>query len=80
VSTLVPVAVTVSETGYTGSYVVNATRCAGIATITSGGSAGHYVVTGVAAGSCTITFTDTFSQQVVLPVIVTITTGTITIG
>jgi hypothetical protein len=81
VSTSLPVTVAVSEPGYTGSFVVNGARCAGVATITAAGTTvGQYTVTGVAAGSCTITFTDTFLQAVVLPVVVTTTTGTITIG
>lgn len=70
---------TVSESGYAGSFTVKAAPCAGIATITATASAGTYTITGVAAGTCAITFTDTFSQSVVLPVIVTTTTGTITI-
>ena len=79
-STSVPVTATVTEPGYTGTYAVNDTRCAGIATIAAGTSVGRYTITGVSAGSCTITFTDSFLQSVVLPVIVTTTTGTITIG
>ena len=75
-----PVTVTVSEAGYIGSFTVNAVPCAGVATIAAGPSAGKYIVTGVHAGSCAITFSDAFSQSVVLPVIVTTTTGTITIG
>ena len=74
-----PVNATVSESGYAGSFTVTATPCAGIATITATESAGTYTITGVAAGTCAITFTDTFSQSVVLPVIVTTTTATITI-
>ena len=80
VSISVPVTATVTERGYTGSYAVNASRCAGVATIAAGASSGRYTITGIAAGSCTITFTDAFSQSVALPVIVTTTTGTITIG
>jgi hypothetical protein len=79
VSTGVPVSVTVSETGYSGSFVVNATRCAGIATIGAGTIRGNYNVTAVGAGTCSITFTDTFLQSAALSVIVTTTTGTITI-
>jgi hypothetical protein len=74
-----PVTVTVSETGYSGAYAVDAKRCAGIATIAAGPGAGKYVITGVVAGTCGITFTDAFSQSVGLPVVVTTTTGTITI-
>jgi hypothetical protein len=79
VSVALPVTIAVSETGYSGSYAVDATRCAGIATIAAGSSAGTYVITGVVAGTCGIVFRDTFSQSVALPVIVTTTTGTITI-
>ena len=79
VSTQVPVTATVSEPGYTSSYAVDASRCVGIASIAPGASEGRYTITGIAAGSCAITFTDTFAQSVVLPVTVTTTTGTITI-
>ena len=79
-SLAVPVTVTVSEAGYTGSYTVDASRCAGIATVASPASAGVYTITGVAAGTCAIVFTDAFAQPVTLPVIVTTTNAIITIG
>jgi hypothetical protein len=65
-----PATVAVTEPGYAGAFAVNAQPCAGIASIaaTSGGS---FTITGIAAGTCAITFTDSFAQAVALPVSVT---------
>ncbi|HEV2737268.1 MAG TPA: hypothetical protein VGU66_01705 [Candidatus Elarobacter sp.] len=65
-----PAVVSVAETGYAGAFTVNAQPCAGIASITAG-SAGAFTITGLAPGSCAITFTDTFAQSVAVPVSVT---------
>ena len=65
-----PTTVSVTETGYAGSFTVNAQPCAGIASIAAG-SVGGYTVTGIAPGTCAITFTDTFAQSVAVQVSVT---------
>ena len=80
VSTSMPVTATVSESGYTGTFVVNASRCATLATATPGSSNSRFTITGLRAGWCAMTFTDSFGQSVALTVTVTTTTGTITIG
>lgn len=64
-----PATVTLSEDGYTGTFNVAAASCAGIASITP--HAGSYTVAGIAPGVCGISFTDSFSQVVNLPVSVT---------
>jgi hypothetical protein len=61
--------VTASETGYTGAFTSTGTACAGIATIGVSGST--VTVTGVAAGSCTATISDSFSQTKSLSITVT---------
>jgi len=73
------VSVTVTESGYPGAFPVKATSCAGIASVAAAPTSGTYTITGVAAGTCAITFADAYAQSVALPVIVTTTTGTITI-
>jgi hypothetical protein len=63
--------IAVAETGYAGAFTINAQPCAGIASIAAAGSGGSYTITGIAPGSCAITFTDTFAQSVAVPVSVT---------
>jgi hypothetical protein len=62
--------VLVQETGYGGAFTESDT-CTGVATITSNSAAGPastFSVTGIAAGACTATFSDTFGQRVTIPV------------
>ena len=66
-----PVTVSVGETGYAGAFSFNASPCSGIASVTAAASAGSFTITGLAPGSCAVTFTDTFSQSVAVPVTVT---------
>lgn len=61
--------VTASETGYTGAFSSTGTACAGIATVAVSGST--LTVTGVAAGSCAATITDSFNQTKSLSITVT---------
>jgi hypothetical protein len=63
--------VTASETGYTGVFTSTGTACAGIATIGVSGS--RLTVTGIAAGSCIATITDSFNQTT--PLSITVTTS-----
>ncbi len=72
-----PASVTVSESAYTGSFTVNAAACAGIASVAQAtpvtivpGSA-LFTITGLAPGTCTVTFTDARSQSVAALVTVT---------
>jgi hypothetical protein len=65
--------VNVGETGYAGTFSVSS-DCAGIATIspaTAQGPTANFTVTGSAAGSCTVTFTDGFNQHAATSVVVT---------
>jgi hypothetical protein len=58
--------VVVQETGYTGTLSESDT-CTGIATVTPSSGTGPsvtFTITGVAAGSCTATFSDTNGQHV----------------
>jgi hypothetical protein len=69
----------VQETGYSGTFFEN-DDCAGIATIAPPGGSGPSLsetVTGVTAGTCTATFTDSFAQ--VQHASITVTTGGFTI-
>ena len=64
---------TVSETGYNGLFGELDT-CSGVATVTTSnahGPSATYTVTGVNAGNCSITFSDTFAQQATISVVVT---------
>ncbi|MEA2785156.1 MAG: hypothetical protein QOF71_1260 [Candidatus Eremiobacteraeota bacterium] len=71
-----PVTVSVGEVGYGGAFAVNAAPCAGIASVAAAGVAGSFTITGIAPGSCAVTFTDTFAQSVAVPV--TVTTSDVT--
>ena len=65
--------ITVTETGYTGTFGEQNT-CSGIATVspsTGAGPTAQFTVTGVAAGSCQATFADTNSQQAIVNITVT---------
>lgn len=64
--------VTVSESGYSGSFTMQST-CASVATIAA--SNNQYLVTPLAAGTCSATFTDAGGNTAVLPIVVTTTTG-----
>jgi hypothetical protein len=66
-------AATVQETGYGGLFGELDT-CTGIATVATSnahGPSATYTVTGVSAGNCSITFSDTFAQQQTISVVVT---------
>ncbi len=72
-----PASMTVSESGYAGSFTVNAASCAGIASVVQAtpvtivpGSA-LFAITGVAPGTCTVTFTDALSRSAAASVTVT---------
>jgi hypothetical protein len=67
-----PVAVSVTETGYTGSIALNVAPCTGIASVVLAPQPQVYMVTGIAPGTCSATFTDTFAQSVALPISVTV--------
>ena len=63
----------VQETGYSGTFTEQDT-CAGTATISTtsaNGPSATYTVTGVAAGSCSATFEDSFAQQTTASIVVT---------
>jgi hypothetical protein len=65
--------VTVHETAYVSNFGESDT-CGGIATVTTTNPAGptaHYTVTGIAAGNCTVTFSDAFAQTTQTQVAVT---------
>ena len=65
--------ITVTETGYGGTFGENDT-CSGVATVTTSnnhGATATYTVTGTAAGSCSATFTDSNSQQANVNIVVT---------
>jgi hypothetical protein len=61
--------VTASETGYTGAFSSTGTACSGIATVAVSGST--LTVTGIAAGTCSATITDSFNQTKSLSITVT---------
>jgi hypothetical protein len=63
--------VTLSEPGYSGAFNVNASGCSGIASVTAAAGT-SYTITAIAPGECAVSFTDSFSQSVALPVSVTI--------
>ena len=65
--------ITVAETSYNGTFGESDT-CAGSATVVSAtplGPSAVFTVTGVAAGSCSATFSDTFGQTVAVSIGVT---------
>jgi hypothetical protein len=65
--------ITVTETGYSGSFGEQDT-CSGIATVTTSNAHGPtstYTVTGVAGGSCSATFADSNSQTANVNIVVT---------
>ncbi|HTV74774.1 MAG TPA: hypothetical protein VME66_13845 [Candidatus Acidoferrales bacterium] len=67
---------TVSESGYAGTFSENDT-CSSVATIATSNASGPtatYTVTGVGAGTCNVTFEDSFAQQASASITVT-TTG-----
>ncbi len=69
----------VQETGYNGNFTESDT-CAGIATLAPSGGPGPSLsetVTGVAAGQCIATFSDSFSQT--KHASISVTTGGFTI-
>jgi hypothetical protein len=69
----------VQETGYSGNFTESDT-CAGIATLVPGNGAGPSLsetVTGLGAGQCSATFSDSFAQ--VQHASITVTTGGFTI-
>jgi hypothetical protein len=66
-----PVLVTVTELGYAGTYSVNAPSCSGIASVGAAPRSNVFIVNGIAAGTCSATFTDSFLQSVALPITVT---------
>ncbi len=69
----------VQENGYSGDFTESDT-CAGIATLAPGNGAGPSLsetVTGVAAGQCSATFSDSYAQ--VQHASITVTTGGFTI-
>jgi hypothetical protein len=69
----------VQETGYSGDFTESDT-CAGIATLAPGNGAGPSLsetVTGLAAGQCSATFSDSYAQ--VQHASITVTTGGFTI-
>ncbi len=75
--------VTASEGSYSGSFTASAqTTCTGIASIgpatsTPGSSATFTVTAGTTAGSCSLSVSDNAGHTSTIPVVVTITQGTI---
>jgi hypothetical protein len=64
----------VQETGDVSAFSQTSASCAGIATITPASSAGptvSFTVVGVAAGTCSATFSDTHGQSALVSIIVT---------
>ncbi|HTU69539.1 MAG TPA: hypothetical protein VMF11_04385 [Candidatus Baltobacteraceae bacterium] len=68
--------VTVSETGYGGTFSAQSSA-ASVATVTPA-SGTSFTITAIAAGTATITFTDAYGDLVTLTVTVTITGGVVT--
>ena len=71
--------VTVSEPGYTGSVLADASGCANVASVTPSlaTAPAAFTITALGSGSCAIGFTDVFGQRASVQVGVTITQGTI---
>jgi hypothetical protein len=61
--------VTASETGYIGAFNSTGTSCSGIASVAVSGTT--ITATGIAAGSCNASITDSFNQTAPLSIIVT---------
>lgn len=64
--------VTVMEPGYSGTFTPG-TNCSAVATITAGPIANQFIVTPVAAGTCTATFADSSNNKGNLAITVTTT-------
>jgi hypothetical protein len=70
--------VTISETGYAGTFALDATGCGPAATVsalTAAAPGATFTVTSVAAGTCTVTVSDRSNQKQQIPVTVTVTSG-----
>lgn len=64
--------VTVTETGYSGTFVATTSTCGTIAGIAG---TGPFAITPLAAGACQYTFTDSGGRSAVLTLSITTTTG-----
>jgi hypothetical protein len=62
--------VTIAETGYAGTFTVDATGCAGIVTVVLAPNTQSFTVTPAAGGSCTAIVRDTQANASNLPVTV----------
>jgi hypothetical protein len=62
--------VAVSEAGYTGTFSVDASACAGIVSAALAANGQSFTVTPIAAGSCTLVVRDTQAHSANLPVTV----------
>jgi hypothetical protein len=62
--------VTIAETGYAGTFGVDATACTGIVTVALAPNAQSFSVTPSASGSCTLIVRDTQGNASNLPVTV----------
>lgn len=69
--------VTVSETGYTGTFTAQSSAT-GVATV-SPASGTSFTLTAIAAGTATVTFTDSYGNPAQLTVTVTTSGGVISI-
>lgn len=70
----------VTESGYAGA-ITQTNTCAGIATLAPASGSGpslHVTATGVAAGTCAVTYSDTNGQTVTVNV--SVTTGSVTVN
>lgn len=65
--------ITVTLTGYSGSFTANASLCANIATVAAGASSGTFVVTPTNPGTCAINFSSTNGTSIGVPITVTAT-------
>jgi hypothetical protein len=64
----------VSESGFSGTFTLTDPTCGGIATLTLSGS--QIYATGIAPGSCAATISDGLGNQIIVPVTVTTTSVT----
>ena len=74
------VPVTVSESGYSGAFSVDAGACNGLATASPSSATGPSAtisVTALAAGTCNIVISDAAQQKATIGVTVTVTQGVI---
>ncbi|MDB5041629.1 MAG: hypothetical protein JWN27_2355 [Candidatus Eremiobacteraeota bacterium] len=62
--------VAIAETGYAGTFAVDATACTGILTVALAPNTQSFTVTPSAAGTCTLIVRDTQSNASTLPVTV----------